>query len=117
MKKRGHQDSPVVLITGAGRGIGRATAEAFAREGCTVILAEARRPLGRRVEQLLVEAGARAHFVETDVSDWVSVQRTVRSVLGRFGRIDCVVNNAGVLRVGALADLPVKDLDWMLGVN
>src|SRR2546426_6624336 len=117
MAKRGYRDSPVVLITGGVRGIGRATAAAFTREGYAVVLAEIRRSWGQRAEQELVRSGARALFLQTDVSDPLSVRRTVQSALRGFGRIDCLVNNAGVLRVGALANLPVKDLDRMLGVN
>ncbi|HSE93320.1 MAG TPA: SDR family NAD(P)-dependent oxidoreductase [Methylomirabilota bacterium] len=59
---------PVALITGAGRGIGRATAEAFAAESWAVVAAELRPALGRRVEQALRRAGAVAVFVQTDVS-------------------------------------------------
>ena len=104
-------------MTGAGRGIGRATAEAFAAEGYTVIVAELRPELGRRTERALVNSGARSLFLRTDVSDPTSVEKTVRSVVDRFGRIDCLVNNAGVLRPGALVKLPIRDLEWMLGVN
>lgn len=105
------------MITGAGRGIGRATAQAFAAEGYTVVLAELRRALGQRAERELVAVGARALFVRTDVADPVSVARSVRSALRRFRRIDCLVNNAGVLRVGKLTQLPLRDMDWMLDVN
>lgn len=107
----------VALITGAGRGIGRAAAEAFAAEGYTVVLAERLSSLGKRAEQALVRAGASPLFLRTDVADEVSVQRTVATVLRRFGRLDCLVNNAGVLTVGPLAKLALKDLDWMLAVN
>jgi meso-butanediol dehydrogenase/(S,S)-butanediol dehydrogenase/diacetyl reductase len=108
---------PVALITGAGRGIGRATAEAFAREGYAVSLAELRPTLGLRTERALRRAGATAMFLRTDVADPVSVQRTVRAVLRRWGRLDCVVNNAGVLRAGPLATLPLRALERTLAVN
>ena len=117
MATRAEQTSSVALVTGAGRGIGRATAEAFAREGWDVVVAELRPALGRRVERALQKAGALAHFVATDVRDVTSVRRTVRATLARFGRIDCLVNNAGVLEVGPLVDLPLADLDRMLAVN
>lgn len=108
---------PVVMITGAGRGIGRATAEAFAREGYAVVLAEIHAVLGRRAERALRRAGATAQFLQTDVASAASVARTARVLLRRFGRLDCVVNNAGVLEVGRLADLSVADVDRMLSVN
>jgi meso-butanediol dehydrogenase/(S,S)-butanediol dehydrogenase/diacetyl reductase len=109
--------APVALITGAGRGIGRATAEAFAAEGYTVILAERLPGLGKRTEQALVGAGARALFLRTDVASQASVQQAVAVVTRRFGRLDCLVNNAGVLSVGPLVRLSVRDLEQMLAVN
>lgn len=109
--------TPVTIITGAGRGIGRASAEAFAAEGYAVVIAEVRAALGRRAERDLAAAGRTAVFLHTDVTDPVSVARCVRSTLRRFRRVDCLVNNAGVLRVGTLADLPVRDVARMLEVN
>lgn len=81
------------------------------------MLAEARATLGRRAEQALLTSGAQAAFVHTDVADLRSVQRLVRVVLDRFGRIDCLVNNAGVLAVGSLVRVPVAALDRMLAIN
>lgn len=114
-RKRGKPS--VALITGAGRGIGRATAEAFAARGYTVVLAELLPALGRRTERALKRAGAQALYLHTDVADAVSVQRSVRAVLHRFGRLDCLVNNAGVLRAGPLLGLATGSLDRMLSVN
>jgi NAD(P)-dependent dehydrogenase (short-subunit alcohol dehydrogenase family) len=107
----------VVLITGAGRGIGRATAEAFAGAGWAIVIAELRPTLGRHAERALIEQGAAAKFIRTDVADERSVRRTLGEALRRFGRLDCVVNNAGVITPGPLARLPGKDLDRMLAVN
>jgi NAD(P)-dependent dehydrogenase (short-subunit alcohol dehydrogenase family) len=109
--------APVAIITGAGRGIGWATAEAFAAEGYAVVIAEVRAVLGRRAQRALAAAGRNAIFLRTDVSDPASVGRCARSVLRRFGRVDCLVNNAGVLRIGALAGLPVRDVERTLAVN
>jgi len=110
-------DGGVAVITGAGRGIGLATAEAFAAEGYTVLLAELHPDLGRRAERALVRKGHRAVFLRTDVADRRSIHRTVNAALRRFRRLDCLVNNAGVLTVGPLSRLAERDLDRMLAVN
>ncbi len=108
---------PVAIVTGAGSGIGRATAEAFAAEGYTVVIAELRAEAGRRVARELAAAGRKVIFLHLDVSDPAWVRRGVTTVLAKFGRIDCLVNNAGVLRVGTLSDIPMADIARMLEVN
>jgi NAD(P)-dependent dehydrogenase (short-subunit alcohol dehydrogenase family) len=107
----------VALVTGAGRGIGRATAEAFAAGGWAVVIAELRPTLGRRVERALARAGKPALFVQTDVANPRSVDRAVRMARRRFRRLDCVVNNAGVVTPGPLSRLALRDLKRMLAVN
>ena len=106
-----------MLVTGAGRGIGRATAEVFAAEGWAIVIAELVPLLGRRVERVLRRTGVPALFVKTDVASPRSVERAVEMALRRFRRLDCVVNNAGVLTARPLARLPVRDLERMLAVN
>lgn len=109
--------APVALVTGAGRGIGLATAEALAAEGYRVVLAELQPGLGRRAERRLARRGATALFVRTDVADPRAVARMARVVQRRFGRVDCLVNNAGVLETGPLNHLGARAIERLLAVN
>lgn len=116
-RRAARDEAPVAVITGAGRGIGRATGEAFAARGWRVVVAEKRSALGRASARALARRGAVAVFVPTDVADARSVDRMVRAVLQRFGRIDGLVNNAGVIETGPLVRLSVADLEHVLAVN
>ncbi|SAL00518.1 short-chain dehydrogenase/reductase SDR [Caballeronia fortuita] len=86
---------PVVLITGALTGIGRATAFAFARPGARLVVSGRRAEAGAALEGELREAGADAHFVKADVRRDEEVRNLVDQTVARFGRLDVAVNNAG----------------------
>ena len=107
----------VALVTGAGRGFGRATADALAAEGFRVILAELRPQLGRRAARALAQRGTEALFIETDVADARSVRRMATEVRRRVGHLDCLVNNAGVLEPGPLTRVREEAVQRMLAVN
>jgi NAD(P)-dependent dehydrogenase (short-subunit alcohol dehydrogenase family) len=87
--------SPVVLITGALTGIGRATALAFAHEGARLIVSGRRDDVGAALEKELRELGAEANFVRADVRHEDDVRALVDKAIERFGRLDVAVNNAG----------------------
>jgi NAD(P)-dependent dehydrogenase (short-subunit alcohol dehydrogenase family) len=105
------------IVTGAGRGIGRAISHAFARAGATVVLAS------RTEEQLtataaeIASAGGQAIPVPTDVSSRADVDRLVQKALDETGRIDVVVNNAGVFVWKALANLEEPEWDRIIDTN
>jgi NAD(P)-dependent dehydrogenase (short-subunit alcohol dehydrogenase family) len=87
--------SPVVLITGALTGIGRATAISFAKAGSRVVVSGRRTDAGRAFESELRSLGAEAEFVQADVRHEEDIRRLVDRTIERFGRLDVAVNNAG----------------------
>jgi NAD(P)-dependent dehydrogenase (short-subunit alcohol dehydrogenase family) len=86
---------PVVLITGALTGIGRATALAFAREGARIVISGRRDDVGSALAEELRALGVEAEFVRADVRHEDDVQALLRQTVERFGRLDVAVNNAG----------------------
>ncbi len=105
------------LVTGAGRGIGRAVVEALAGRGAGVVLAARSGAQIEAVAEQVRSRGGAALAVATDVSDEASVRRLFGRVDERFGRLDVLVNNAGVGRFGPVAELDLRDLDAVLAVN
>src|SRR3984957_8501178 len=87
--------TPVVLITGALTGIGRATALAFAQEGARIVVSGRRDPEGQALTQELRARGVEAEFVRADVRHEDDVRNLVDKTVARFGRLDVAVNNAG----------------------
>lgn len=87
----------VAIVTGAGSGNGLAMATAFAREGARVSIGEYSEPRGEVAEAAIVRAGGEAMFVPTDVRSWEDVDRLVSRTIEQFGRLDVLINNAGVL--------------------
>ncbi len=87
--------TPIVLITGALTGIGRATAIAFAKQGATVVVSGRREPEGRSFESELRSFGTEAVFIPADVRREDDIRRLVDQTVARFGRLDITVNNAG----------------------
>src|SRR5271170_2149222 len=95
--RRQSMSSPVVLITGALTGIGRATALAFAREGARVVVSGRHDDEGQKLATELRKLGAEVEFVRTDVRHDDEVKNLVEKTIARFGRLDIAVNNAGTV--------------------
>jgi NAD(P)-dependent dehydrogenase (short-subunit alcohol dehydrogenase family) len=92
--------APVVLITGALTGIGRATALAFARDGARLVVSGRREEAGHALVDELKALGAEAHFIRADVRHEAEVSALIDGAVARFGRLDVAVNNAGVEGAG-----------------
>ncbi|TWR92308.1 SDR family oxidoreductase [Pseudomonas saxonica] len=108
----------VVVITGAGAGIGRATALAFAAEGLSVIVADVDVPRAEQTVEFIRAAGGNAHCVPCDVTRELDVKHLMEQVLLIYGRLDYAFNNAGIeIEQGRLADGTQDEFDAIMGVN
>jgi 3-oxoacyl-[acyl-carrier protein] reductase len=106
------------LVTGASRGIGAAIAKALAAEGADIAItyeksADAAAEVVRAVEAL----GRRAVAIQADSADAAAVQSSVEKTVAALGGLDILVNNAGILRLGAVKDISLEDIDALLDVN
>jgi NAD(P)-dependent dehydrogenase (short-subunit alcohol dehydrogenase family) len=107
----------VVVVTGAGRGIGAATAELCARHGAKVIVAEINDEWGQAVVNRILAAGGEASFCNADVSKEDQVQSLIEYAVQTFGRLDGIVNNAATIVVKKVADLTAEEWNRVMGVN
>jgi meso-butanediol dehydrogenase/(S,S)-butanediol dehydrogenase/diacetyl reductase len=105
----------VAIVTGAGSGIGRATARRLAADGYAVVVADLDEANGEAVERELTEAGHAAVFVPTDVTEPEQVDAMVHVTVERMGRLDVLVNNAGGGRPGRVHELSLED--WRFAVD
>ena len=105
-------ESKIAVITGGGRGIGKATAQLFTNEGATVVIAEFDEVSGHSTAN---ELGA--HFIKTDISNEESVNALFNFVSSKFGQLDILVNNAGILADSTLKKLDSDSFDAVINVN
>jgi len=110
-------DGKVVIVTGAGNGIGLCIAQTFAEDGASVVIAEVEPSAGKRAAQTITDAGGSASFVPVDVSDEEQVEAMVATTVERYGRVDVLVNNAGVVVHKLLIDLEREEWDRQLAVQ
>jgi len=107
----------VAVVTGAGRGIGRAVALALGEAGACVIAAARTQDEIDGTARAVREAGGEADAVAVDLADEASVRALFAAVRGRWGRLDVLVNNAGIGLYGPVETFPVEDLDRLVTVN
>ena len=109
----------VALITGAGRGIGRAAALSFAREGAKVVIAEIARPDGEATAAVIREAGGEARFVATDVAEPEQVEAAVQATVDNFGGLHVLYNNAGggTRKDGKVTEMDLDEFWRTIGVD
>jgi NAD(P)-dependent dehydrogenase (short-subunit alcohol dehydrogenase family) len=111
-------DDKVVLITGAGNGIGRATALAFAEQGASVVVADINRDDGEKTTAMITQAGGAASFILCDVTKDEDVQSMVNGTLETYGKLDIAFNNAGIeIEQSKLADGDEATYDKIMDVN
>ena len=110
----------VVIITGAGQGIGRVFAKAFARAGSVAVIAERNEKTAASVAGEILKADGQAFAVTTDVSDPASIAEMIELVEGEYGRIDVLINNAGIfstLEMRPFDQIPLEEWEQVLRVN
>jgi NAD(P)-dependent dehydrogenase (short-subunit alcohol dehydrogenase family) len=110
-------EGKVVLITGAGVGIGRAAALLFAREGARVAVNSLTPANGQETVRLVTEAGGKALYIQGDVSRDADARRLISETVRAFGRLDILVNNAGIVLAGRADNTSEEDWDRTMAVN
>jgi NADP-dependent 3-hydroxy acid dehydrogenase YdfG len=110
-------DGTVALITGASSGIGEATALALAAQGAAVALAARRKERLEQLAKAITGAGGRTLVIETDVTDKAQAQAAVERTVAELGRLDTLVNNAGVMLLGPIENAPLDEWDQMVHLN
>jgi NADP-dependent 3-hydroxy acid dehydrogenase YdfG len=116
-ERSGPSDGPVVAITGASSGIGEAVARRLAAEGAAVVLGARRADRLRALAGEITAAGGRAMAVTTDVTRRADLERLISEATRRYGRLDVLVNNAGIMPLSLLHDRRVDEWERMIDVN
>ena len=115
---KGRFEDKVMIITGASRGIGKATAKRAAAEGAKVVLVDIRAEQGEEVLREITESGGEGIFLNLDISKQENADRMVQETVQHFGKLDIAVNNAGVMgNPSPLHNLKKEDMDYTMANN
>jgi NAD(P)-dependent dehydrogenase (short-subunit alcohol dehydrogenase family) len=107
----------IAVVTGAAGGIGRATSVALAREGCDLAISDVNEPGVRETAALIEQVGRRACCHVVDVSDKSRMERYAQEVVGEYGAVHILVNNAGVTVASPFEEHSLEDWEWIVGIN
>lgn len=113
-KATGRLTGKIAIVTGAAQGFGKGIAEELYKEGASIVVADMNIALASKVAQ---EMGERAIAVEVNVSDEASVANMVAMTVEKYGGLDIMISNAGVVRSGPIARMEKKDFDFVTNVN
>ncbi len=110
-------ENKVAFISGGGRGMGEVMAKLFAQEGASVVIGDVLEDEGKQVEAAINETGANCLFVRLNVTDETQWQQAVAATATRFGKLDILINNAGIYRTNKIENTSVEEWDQVLAIN
>lgn len=113
----GRLDGKVAIITGATSGMGRDTAYVFAEEGAKVVITGRDEARAKEVIETIKKSGGEASYVIADLSDRQSLDQIVDETLEKYGTVDILFNNAGLLSIKSSIDVPIEEWDKIMQVN
>ena len=110
-------ENKVAFISGGGRGMGEVMAKLFAREGASVVIGDVLEGEGKQVEAAINETGGNCLFVRLNVTDETQWQQAVAATVTRFGKLDILINNAGIYRTNQIESTSAEEWDQVLAIN
>ncbi len=107
----------VVIVTGAGQGLGKAIAQAYAEAGAKVVIAEIDQKSGKSTQDLILAKGGIANFIHTDVKKEKDIQNLIKTTVNMYKTVNILINNAGYFKQKSIYDLDLKEWDDIIDTN